>query len=105
MRRLTIAVVVLAAFAWAAPAFATATFSGTITTNTIWNSIFPGTIELTGNVTVAPGATLTIDEGVTVLVDTGVSISVPPGAGLVANGTPALPVTFTTATSPVHPGD
>jgi hypothetical protein len=76
--------------------------SGTIAANTTWN-LAGSPYVLTGNVIVQAGATLTIDAGVCVKgqAQRGLTID----GGLVARGTSANPICFTTAVLPPFPGD
>jgi len=67
--------------------------SGTISTDSTWN----GNVVVTGGVAVPSGATLTIQPGTVVKFDpsTRIGIEVQSGGSLVANGTLAEPITFT----------
>ena len=69
--------------------------SGTISANTTLTS----STLLTGTVYVAPGVTLTIPAGSTVFGNTGSSLFVLAGAKIVAQGTAANPICFTSAQS------
>ncbi|MBN1886907.1 MAG: hypothetical protein JW850_02920, partial [Thermoflexales bacterium] len=66
--------------------------SGVITQSTTWD-LASSPYTLTGTVTVNPGVTLTIEAGVQVMGQSGTELSV--RGGLVALGTAAQPITFT----------
>jgi hypothetical protein len=69
------------------------TVTGDITSNTTWN----GAVKLSGTVTVKNNATLTVLPGTVVLGETGSSLFVTQGSKLVAEGTVASPICFTSA--------
>lgn len=82
--------------------------TGTITANTTWQT--GQTYVLSGYVKVADGATLTIEPGTTIVGDTtvaGSSLFILRGAKIVANGTRAQPIVFTSQRAPGSraPGD
>jgi hypothetical protein len=79
------------------PVILTNCVSGTLATDTTWYST-NGIYTITGQVTVATGATLTIEPGVTVWTRKGFGITVL--GRLLAEGTDAQPITFTR-----HPAD
>ncbi|MDX1957256.1 MAG: hypothetical protein SFU98_01720 [Leptospiraceae bacterium] len=78
------------------------TLSGTLSTRTISNSA-----QLSGTVIVPSGVTLTVNAGAVVFGNRGSSLFVLPGGKLVANGTKAQPVCFTSSQTPGSrfPGD
>ncbi|MBQ7251066.1 MAG: leucine-rich repeat protein [Kiritimatiellae bacterium] len=61
--------------------------------------------RVSGNVTVASGATLTIPAGTVLKFDQGVQMTVNSGGTLLANGTRAAPVVFTSVKDDDHGGD
>jgi len=71
------------------------TVSGDITSNTTWSNA----IKISGTVTVKNNATLTVSPGTVVFGETGSSLFVIQGSKLVANGTLASPICFTSAKS------
>ncbi len=75
---------------------------GMITTDTTW-TLAGSPYVLTGNVVVQAGATLTIEAGVCVKAQAQRGITV--DGGLVARGTSADPICFTTGVLPPAPGD
>ena len=79
------------------------TVSGTILTNTQWLS---GVVyHVTGMVEVQGGATLTIDPGAIVKFDANLGLTIDAGASLVADGTTAEPIVFTSINDDAHGGD
>ena len=78
--------------------------SGAVTSNTTWTSSgSPYVVQ--GNVSVANGATLTIAAGTIVKFMSGTGLYVSAGATLVANGTPANPIYFTSYLDDTVGGD
>ena len=76
--------------------------SGPITTNTTW-TLAGSPFVITGNVFVQAGVTLTIEAGVCVKAQSQLGINV--DGQLIAQGTSAAPICFTTAVLPPSPGD
>jgi hypothetical protein len=68
------------------------TFSGTITQNTMWS----GTVTVTGNVTVQSGVTLTILPETVIKFNGNYAITINSGAKVLAEGTESQPITFAT---------
>src|SRR5690348_3062023 len=95
---------VLAWFLVSQPSFSQTTIpSGTITTDTTWAISGSPFLVSCGGVTVAAGATLTISPGVVVrFTQSGCSgfalLGLSINGGLVANGTAAQPITFSSFT-------
>ena len=81
----------------------TVTLSGTIAQNEIWRGF--NVYCVTGNVTIASGATLTIDPGAVIKFAEGKSLTVNSGATLNAIGTRAQPIVFTSIKDDEHGGD
>lgn len=77
--------------------------SGTLNTDTVWRG--NGVIRVTGNVTVASGATLSVMPGAVVKFNPGVSLTVNSGGTLNAIGTRAQPIVFTSVKDDEHGGD
>jgi hypothetical protein len=77
--------------------------SGTISGNTVWRG--HSVTHVTGNVTVANGATLTVMPGAIVKFDAGVSLRVASGGTLEALGTRVEPIVFTSVRDDAHGGD
>ena len=75
--------------------------SGIISTNTTWN-LTDSPISVTGNVDIASGATLTIEAGVTVQFAGGKVMQV--DGQLIARGTAASPIIFTSSQATPAPG-
>lgn len=101
----------LVALAFAAPLMADTNVAGPILGNTTW-TLANSPYVVTGSVLIGAGATLTIQPGVVVRVnaDLGIQVGSPEGFGpgtLVAKGTVALPIRFTSNASPgtQAPGD
>ncbi|MBR4251809.1 MAG: hypothetical protein IKQ15_05885 [Kiritimatiellae bacterium] len=77
--------------------------SGTVSVSTRWRG--HKVYRMTGNLTVASGATLTVAPGAVVKFDAGVSLTVASGGTLEALGTRAEPIVFTSVKDDVHGGD
>ena len=77
--------------------------SGTISQSTFWRS--RNVYRVTGNLTIANGATLTIMPGAIVKFDAGKSLTVSSGGTLNAIGTRAQPIVFTSIKDDEHGGD
>lgn len=77
------------------------TFSGTLTGNTTWTAA-SSPIQVTGNLLVPSGVTLTIQPGVTVQFAAGVVLRV--DGTLVARGTAAAGIVFTSSQASATPG-
>jgi RHS repeat-associated protein len=83
--------------------FTSQTASGTISTSQTWLS--GRTYKVTGNLTVASGATLTILPGAVVKMGDNLSLTVNSGGTLTAIGNRALPIIFTSHRDDAHGGD
>ncbi len=70
--------------------------SGTIASDAAWNAA-GGPYNVTGNLTIASGATLTIQPGTTVYLGSGVNVTVANGGRILAEGTETAPIRFTRA--------
>lgn len=81
---------------------ATANASGIISTDTTW-TLAQSPIVVTDSVVVSANVTLTVEPGVTVRVQAGKGIIV--DGTLIARGTDALPITFTSDAATPQPGD
>lgn len=81
----------LGALLWTHPAAAQVEVAGVIAADATWPAA-DSPLVVTGDVTVAPGATLTVEPGVEVRVGAGWAIEV--AGALVAEGTPEAPVRF-----------
>ena len=79
------------------------TLSGTISANETWRGW--NVYRVTGNLTIASGATLNINPGAIVKFDAGVSLTVNSGGTLNAVGTRAQPIVFTSVKDDEHGGD
>ena len=77
--------------------------AGTLSSDTVWMG--SRVICVTGNVTVASGATLTVLPGAIVKFNPGVSLTVNSGGTLNALGTRAQPIVFTSVKDDAHGGD
>lgn len=83
--------------------YITVTKSGTISSNQVWQN---GQVyHITGDVTVARGATLTIQPGAIIKFNSGKSLIVQSGGTLNALGTVAQPVVFTSVKDDSYGGD
>ena len=60
---------------------------------------------MTGNIEVSAGATLTVDPGAIVKFDPNLGLTIDAGAKLVANGTQAQPIVFTSIKDDANGGD
>jgi hypothetical protein len=67
---------------------------GAISTDTVWSAA-AGPCQIIGSLTVAKGATLTIEPGTTVYLNAGVNLIVADGGRLLAEGTEARQIRFT----------
>ncbi|MFP4346515.1 MAG: right-handed parallel beta-helix repeat-containing protein, partial [Anaerolineales bacterium] len=76
-----------------------ATASGTVTEDTVWSE----PTLLSGTVSVQPGVTLTITPGVTIFGGADAELVI--AGALVAEGTPAAPIYFTSSAADPAPGD
>ena len=83
--------------------FTSQTVSGTFSTNQTWMS--GRTYKVTGNITVASGATLTILPGAVVKMGDKLSIIVNSGGALSALGNRVLPIIFTSIKDDTYGGD
>ncbi|HMN96545.1 MAG TPA: hypothetical protein PKC43_09260 [Phycisphaerales bacterium] len=92
------------ALLWASAGVASTNVAGPVLTNTTWTAASSPYV-VTGSIVIGFGATLTIEPGVTVRINAGLGIQVgSPGAfgagALVAIGTAAAPILFTSSNSP-----
>ncbi|MBQ9454446.1 MAG: carboxypeptidase regulatory-like domain-containing protein [Thermoguttaceae bacterium] len=83
--------------------YVTTTTSGTISSDQIW--LAGQVYRVTGDVTVASGATLTIQPGAIVKFNSGKSLIVQSGGTLNAQGTVAQPIVFTSVKDDEYGGD
>ena len=102
LRAVLIGLSLLLAFLSISPVSAATPVSGTIGEDTTW-AWADSPYTVTGNVTVASGATLTIEPGVTVKFDSGKSLIVE--GTLVAQGTSSDEITFTSSAASPAAGD
>jgi RHS repeat-associated protein len=79
------------------------TESGTLSASQAWLGQF--VYHVTGNVTVPSGVTLTINPGAIVKFDPGMGITVQSGGQLIADGTVAQPIIFTSIKDDANGGD
>jgi hypothetical protein len=77
--------------------------SGTLSANEAWDGTF--THHVTGDVTIPGGITLTINPGAVVKFDAGTGIVVQAGGRLIADGTVAQPIVFTSIRDDSAGGD
>jgi len=82
--------------------FVTTTTSGTITQSETW---YAGVYHVTGDLTVASGATLTLMPGVILKFDPGCQLTVNSGATLNAKGNNVQPIVFTSVKDDSYGGD
>lgn len=83
--------------------YAAVTHAGTISTSQVWPAWQMH--RITGNLTLADGATLTIDPGAVVKLNDDLSITVQAGAHFHANGSVAQPIIFTSIHDDTVGGD